>query len=128
MNDERDSTQRARVAAEAAAEKLGADIVLLDVSEILQIVDWFVIASASNTRQVKTIADEVEEAIKSLDGVGPLRTEGLDDGRWVLLDFGDVVVHIFLDEVRTFYNLERLWGDVPKIVWNDQRGTAQASN
>lgn len=116
------------MAAEAAAEKLGADIVLLDVSEILQIVDWFVIASASNTRQVKTIADEVEEAIKSLDGVGPLRTEGLDDGRWVLLDFGDVVVHVFLDEVRTFYNLERLWGDVPKIVWNDQRGTAQASH
>lgn len=93
---------------------------LLDVSEILQIVDWFVIVGASNVRQVRTIADEVEVAMKSAEGAGPLRSEGLDDGRWALLDFGDVVVHVFLDEVRAFYNLERLWGDVPRIVLDDR--------
>ena len=120
MHDDRDSTRRAHLAGEAAATKLGTDIVLLDVSEILQIVDWFVIVGASNVRQVRTIADEVEAAMKSADGAGPVRSEGLDDGRWVLLDFGDVVVHIFLDEVRAFYNLERLWGDVPRIVRDDR--------
>lgn len=128
MLDDRNSTKRACAAAEAAAEKLGSDIVLLDVGEILQIADWFVIASASNVRQVSTIADEVESAIKSLDGNGPLRTEGLDDCRWALLDFGDVVVHIFLEEVRTFYDLERLWADVPKIAWSDPKDTVKASS
>ncbi len=128
MLDDRKSTKRAYLAAEVAAEKLGSDIVLLDVGEILQIADWFVIASASNVRQVSTIADEVESAIKSLDGNGPLRTEGLDDCRWVLLDFGDVVVHIFLEEVRTFYDLERLWADVPKIAWSDPKDTVKASS
>ncbi len=128
MLDDRNSTKRACAAAEAAAEKLASDIVLLDVGEILQIADWFVIASASNVRQVSTIADEVESAIKSLDGNGPLRTEGLDDCRWALLDFGDVVVHIFLEEVRTFYDLERLWADVPKIAWSDPKDTVKASS
>lgn len=128
MLDDRKSTKRAYLAAEVAAEKLGSGIVLLDVGEILQIADWFVIASASNVRQVSTIADEVESAIKSLDGNGPLRTEGLDDCRWVLLDFGDVVVHIFLEEVRTFYDLERLWADVPKIAWSDPKDTVKASS
>lgn len=128
MLDDRNSTKRACAAAEALAEKLGSDIVLLDVGEILQIADWFVIASASNVRHVSTIADEVEAAIKSLDGNGPMRTEGLDDCRWVLLDFGDVVVHIFLEEVRTFYDLERLWADVPKIAWSDPKDTVKASS
>ncbi len=122
MQDGRESTRRAELAADAAATKLGTDIVLLDVSGILQIVDWFVVVSASNTRQVRTIVDEVEAAMKSSDGGGPVRSEGLDDGRWVLLDCGDVVVHVFLDEVRAFYNLERLWGDVPKVVRGDVPG------
>lgn len=128
VQDGRESTRRAQLAADAAATKLGTDIVLLDVGEILQIVDWFVVVSASNTRQVRTIVDDVEAAMKSTDGGGPVRSEGLDDGRWVLLDCGDVVVHVFLDEVRAFYNLERLWGDVPRIVRDDPGSSARAQN
>ena len=80
---------------------------------MLTIVDAFVITSASNTRAVATIAEEVEARIKAAGGGGPLRVEGLDDKRWVLLDYGDVVVHVFLLEVREYYELERLWSDVP---------------
>lgn len=105
------------MAARAADDKQGSDIVALDVGGILAIVDWFVITSASNARQVRTIAEEVEEQVKRQSGDGPLRVEGMDDARWVLLDFGDVVVHVFLEEVRAFYELERLWGDVPRLDW-----------
>lgn len=119
MQDERESTLRAQLAAASASAKHGSDIVLLDVGDVLQIADWFVMISASNTRSVRTIVDEVEASMKETFGAGPLRIEGLEDASWVLLDFGDVVVHVFLDEVRSYYNLERLWGDVPKIVWSD---------
>jgi ribosome-associated protein len=100
--------------------------VVLEVGEVLSIVDWFVITSASNPRQVRTIAEEVEARLKAAGSPGPLRTEGLDDARWVLLDFGDVVVHVFLDEVREFYALERLWGDVPRLDW--EAATPLAAN
>ena len=102
------------MAAAAAAEKSGDDVVILSVGEVLTIVDAFVITSASNTRAVATIAEEVEQRIKDAGGGGPLRVEGLDDKRWVLLDYGDVVVHVFLQEVREYYELERLWSDVPQ--------------
>lgn len=82
---------------------------MLDVGEVLSIVEYFVITSAPSSRQVRTIAEEVEEQIKLGGGAGPLRTEGLRDGQWVLLDYGDVVVHVFLAETREFYDLERLW-------------------
>jgi ribosome-associated protein len=108
---------RARIAAEAAAEKSATDIVILAVGEVLAIVDSFVIASAPNTRQVATIADEVEARIKAADGGGPIRMEGTDDNRWILMDYGDVVVHVFLQEVREYYELERLWSDVPRQDW-----------
>lgn len=88
---------------------------------MLAIVDWFVIASAGNPRQVRTIAEEVEAQVKRQSGEGPLRVEGMDDARWVLLDFGDVVVHVFLEEVRAFYELERLWGDVERLDWSPER-------
>ena len=114
------------MAARAADDKQGSDIVALDVGGILAIVDWFVITSASNARQVRTIAEEVEEQVKRQSGEGPLRVEGMDDARWVLLDFGDVVVHVFLEEVRAFYELERLWGDVPRLDWASADGTADA--
>jgi ribosome-associated protein len=91
--------------------------VILEVGEVLAIVDRFVITSAGNTRQVATIAEEVEARIKQEGGGGPLRTEGFDDQRWVLLDYGDVVVHVFLQEVREYYDLERLWSDVPRQAW-----------
>jgi ribosome-associated protein len=108
------SRARALAAARAAAGKKGTDTVVLDVGEVLAIVDFFVITSAPNTRLVQTLAEEVEAALKAAGG-GPLRVEGYDDATWVLLDCGDVVVHVFLDEVRAFYELERLWGDVPRL-------------
>lgn len=92
---------------------------ILTVGEVLAIVDAFVITSAPNTRQVRTIADGVEQRIKLAGGGGPLRVEGLDDLRWVLLDYGDIVVHVFLQEVREYYELERLWSDVPRQVWEE---------
>lgn len=108
-------------AARAAASKGGSETMVLEVGEVLAIVDWFVITSGTNRRQVLTIAEEVEVEIKRLGGgEGPHRVEGFDDGRWVLLDFGDVVVHVFLQEVREFYELERLWGDVPQLAWENE--------
>ena len=107
----------AALAAEAASSKQATDIVILSVGEVLSIVESFVIASAPNTRQVATIAEEVEQRIKDAGGGGPFRVEGSDDNRWVLLDYGDVVVHVFLQEVREFYELERLWSDVPRQTW-----------
>jgi ribosome-associated protein len=107
----------AAVAARAADEKKATDTVVLEVGPILAITDAFVITSAPNARLVRTIADEVEAAVKGIGGPSPLRTEGLDDARWVLLDYGDFVVHIFLDEVREYYNLERLWSDAGRLDW-----------
>lgn len=95
---------------------------ILSVGEVLSIVESFVIASAPNTRQVATIAEEVEQRIKDAGGGGPFRVEGADDNRWVLLDYGDVVVHVFLQEVREFYELERLWSDVPRQTWEKAAG------
>ena len=102
------------VAARAAAAKKGEDTVILAVEPLLKITDAFVITSGTNARQVRTIADEVEEQVKQAGGPSPLRVEGLDDAQWVLMDYGDFVVHVFLDEVRRFYDLERLWGDAER--------------
>lgn len=122
-----DSRARALIAARAADEKQGTDVIGLDVGEVLAIVDWFVITGASNPRQVRTIAEEVEAQVKRQTGEGPLRVEGMDDARWVLLDFGDIVVHVFLEEVRAFYELERLWGDVARLDWDDDDTGASAA-
>ena len=112
------STERARIAARAADDKKGEDIVVLDVAEIIGIVDVFVIAHASNTRLVRTIVEEVKRQLLDHAGVKPRSIEGLDDMSWVLLDYGDVLVHVFLDATREFYGLERLWADAARIVWN----------
>ena len=109
--------QWAAVAARAADDKQGADIVVLEVGPVLAITDAFVITSGANSRQVKTIAEEVEFQVKRAGGPAPLRTEGLNDLQWVLLDYGDFVVHVFLQETRDFYDLERLWGDAAPIDW-----------
>ena len=106
---------RARVAVDAAAEKKGADLAILDVGDVLAIIDLFVLVSASNARQVRTIVEEVEQALTDHDGSKPLSVEGLADASWVLLDYGDIVVHVFLDETRAYYDLDRLWGDVPRL-------------
>jgi ribosome-associated protein len=112
------STERALLAARAADDKKGEDIVVLDVAEIMGIVDAFVITHASNTRLVRAIVDEVREQLLVLAGVRPRSVEGIDDMSWVLLDYGDLIVHVFLDETREFYSLERLWSDAPRIAWN----------
>jgi len=103
------------VAARAAAAKLASDIVVIDVSDQLVITDCFVIASASNERQVGAIVDEVEERMR-LAGHKPARREGNREGRWVLLDYVDIVVHIQHTDERTFYALDRLWQDCPLIA------------
>ena len=110
----------ARSAARAASAKGGEDTVIIDVGEVLAITDAFVITSGRNSRQVKTIAEEVEARLKGDDGITPLRVEGLGDSQWVLLDYGDLVVHVFLDETRAFYDLERLWADAPRVAWEDE--------
>ncbi|HEX4904565.1 MAG TPA: ribosome silencing factor [Acidimicrobiales bacterium] len=123
MSEQTSTSDLAALAAEAASSKQATDIVILSVGEVLSIVESFVIASAPNTRQVATIAEEVEQRIKDAGGGGPIRVEGLDDNRWVLLDYGDVVVHVFLQEVREFYELERLWSDVPRQAWETSEAT-----
>jgi ribosome-associated protein len=118
------TSRRAHAAAQAAADKKGTDIVLLEVGEIISIIDWFVLASASNTRQVRTIVDEIERALVDLDGAVPSGSEGRDDATWVLLDYGDVVIHVFLDQTRAYYDLDRLWADAPRLDWDE---TAQVA-
>ncbi|MFP5377169.1 MAG: ribosome silencing factor [Acidimicrobiia bacterium] len=112
------------VAARAAAAKKGDDPVVLEVGEVLAITDAFVITSGANPRQVRTIAEEVEAQVARRCGPRPLRVEGLDDARWVLLDYGDFVVHVFLDEVRRYYDLERLWSDAPRVAWEEEATAA----
>lgn len=107
------------LAARAAAAKGGEDVVILEVGPVLAVCDHFVIASASNPRLVRTIAEDVEAKLGAEGGPRPIRVEGLDDLRWVLLDYGDLVVHVFLDEARRHYDLERLWSDVARIPWSD---------
>jgi ribosome-associated protein len=120
-----DVRQLCVVAARAAAAKKGERTVILAVEPLLKITDAFVISSGSNARQVRTIAEEVEEQVKRDGGPAPLRIEGLDDARWVLMDYGDFVVHVFLDEVRTFYDLERLWADAER--WEFEEAGVGAS-
>ena len=117
------ATDRARRLAEtaalAAADKLAHDVVAIDVSERLPLTDCFVIASAPNERQVQAVVDNVEEKLRALDAK-PVRREGTQEARWVLLDFGDVVVHVFHGEEREFYGLERLWKDCPALTLPDE--------
>ncbi len=117
-----DTTMRALVAARAAGAKLGRDTVVLAVGDVLSITEHFVITSAPNTRQVRAIADDVEAAVSRSGGPRPQQVEGLDDHRWVLLDYGDFVVHVFLQEARDYYALERLWGDVARVPWDEKTG------
>lgn len=110
--------QLAVVAAQAAADKKAQDIVLLDVSDRLVITDCFLIASAANERQVQAIVDNVEEKMRGA-GVKPVRREGAREGRWVLLDYVDVVVHVQHNEERSYYGLERLWKDCPRLPFDN---------
>jgi ribosome-associated protein len=106
--------QLALAAAEAASEKLAEDIVAIDVSAHLVLTDVFVLCSAANDRAVRAVVDAVEEALLKL-GTKPLRREGESEGRWVLLDYNDIVVHVQQSQERVHYALERLWRDCPLI-------------
>lgn len=107
------------IAARAAAAKTDADTVVLDISELLVVTGYFVVTSASNPRLVRAIADEVERVLTVAGGPKPLRIEGLDAPKWVLMDYGDFVVHVFDEDTRALYDLERLWRDAPRIDWRD---------
>lgn len=103
------------VAAQAAADKLAHDIIAYDVSEVLAITDAFLLASAPNDRQVKSIVDEIEKRLHGVLDAKPVRREGVGEARWVLLDYVDIVVHVQHSDERLFYALERLWKDCPEI-------------
>ncbi len=107
-------------AAAAAEDKLGHEPVVLDMTELLGVIDAFVITSGRNARQVRTLVDEIEQRVKEGGGPSPLRTEGLREATWVLMDYGDFVVHVFLQETRDFYDLEHLWSTAPRVDWRRQ--------
>jgi ribosome-associated protein len=121
-----DGREIALRAARAAAAKQAVDVTILDVHDLIVITDYFVIASGQTDRQVKTILEEVERAVRDL-GEKPVRREGDADSRWVLLDYIDVVVHVFAQEEREYYDLERLWRDAPRLGWNGSEQAAAGS-
>lgn len=126
MSATESSIDIARVAAQAASGKLANDIVAIDVSERLAITDVFLIASASNERQVNAIVDGIEEELAKKD-LKPVRREGRSEGRWVLLDYANVVVHVQHEEDRVFYALERLWKDCPAVDLQIENAAPAAS-
>lgn len=105
-------------AAQVADAEHATDVVVLHVGDVLGVTEYFVIGSASNRRLVNSIVEDVEEQLKLDPGRAPVRVEGFREQQWVLLDYGDVVVHVFLAEIRDFYEIERLYTDVPKIDWS----------
>jgi len=117
-NGRPDVPEAALVAARAAADKLGRDTVVLAMGDLLGVTDAFVVTSGANTRQVRTIVEEVERQLKQSEGRSPRATEGLRDLTWVLMDYGDFLVHVFQDDARAYYDLERLWGNAPRLSVN----------
>lgn len=111
-----DTQQKSLLAAGAASAKKGEDIVLIDVGDILAVTERFVICSAASDRQVRAIVDEVMKRMRIEAGCKPRSIEGLDDATWVLLDYDDVVIHVFRSETRAYYELERLWSDAPRTA------------
>ncbi|MFQ5517144.1 MAG: ribosome silencing factor [Acidimicrobiia bacterium] len=111
-----ETTSLARAAAATIDARKGIDIALLDMSELLVITDIFVLATGTSRRHVRTLAEEVVRALRGT-GRSPLRKEGADDGQWVLLDYGDVVVHVFDPDTRSHYDLERLWGSADRLEY-----------
>lgn len=113
-----DAPTTARLAADAIADKKGLDITILEVGDLFVITDFFVIATGTSRPHVQALAERVEEFLKEHDRA-PLRDEGLPEAEWVLLDYGDFMVHIFQPEARAYYDLERLWRDAPRLEWVD---------
>lgn len=117
MNDPEARDLALEVARIADAQH-GSDIVVLYVGDVLGVAEYFVIVSASNRRLVSTLVDQIEVQARATTGRSPIRSEGVREQQWVLVDYGDVVVHVFLTEVREFYEIERLYTDVPKLNWS----------
>lgn len=110
-----DAAVVARVAAQAAYDKKAEDVCVLDLSELSDVCDYFVIASGSNNRLCDAVVDEVEEKVAKTCGEHPFSIEGRDEKNWILMDYGSVIVHVFTPETRDFYRLEKLWGDAPQL-------------
>ncbi len=106
-------------AARAAAEKLGENTAVRGRADLLGVTDAFGITPGRNTRQVRTRGDEIERRVKEVSGRAPRAVEGLRDLHWVLMDYGDFLVHVFHEETRPYYDLEHLWGDAPRVDWSD---------
>jgi len=110
------SAEWALIAARAASDKKAVDIMALNVAELLVVTDYFVICTGNNALHVRSIADEVEDRLREEGGVKPIGREGETEAKWVLLDYGDFVVHVFQPEERDFYRLEKLWSDAPRLA------------
>ena len=108
--------QRVRTAVAAALDKKAFDLDVLRVTELTSIADYFIICSANTERQTQAIADNILEKLRADQGLKPLLVEGTTPGRWILIDFGDFIFHIFTEDCRRFYGLERLWGDAPNVT------------
>ncbi len=118
MNSSTDEIQQwVRLAAAAADDKKATDIIIIDVGEVFAVSDYFLIASGSSNRQVHAIVDGIEERLTRDGGPKPARIEGKESREWVLMDYGSFVVHVFHQEQRDFYQLEKLWGDRPRLDW-----------
>ena len=122
------SKELAIAVCKALADKRGKDIVALYVREKTDLCDYFIIASGSNAPQIRAMGERVEELVEREYGVVPTRTEGVRDGRWAVVDYGDVIVHIFNDETRLFYHLERLWTDGENLQKFDEEAGDLVSN
>ena len=114
-NEQKTSRELAIIAAQAADEKKATDILVQDVAELVGETDFFVIVTASNSRQVSSIVDAIKEDLRDKGGVKPFHAEGTQDGSWSLLDYGQIVVHVFQPETREYYRLEELWNDAPVL-------------
>ncbi len=121
FRDRSDGSPRdlARLIAQIADNEHGSDVLVLAVGDVLQVTEYFVIVSASNRRLVRNLVEEIETQTRALVGRSPLRREGVREQQWVLVDYGDVIVHVFLAEVREYYEIERLYTDVAKVEWSD---------
>lgn len=105
----------ALLAAEAASDKKATEIVIMDVAALLVVTDFFVICTGNTTTQVRAIAEEIEDRLREKVGIKPIGREGWDEAKWILLDFGDFVAHVFQPEEREFYRLEKLWSEAPRV-------------
>jgi ribosome-associated protein len=120
-----DSQKRALLCVNASLEKKAKDLIILNVSGISAFADYFIICSGTSDRQVRAVAAAIQENLKK-SGILPLGIEGEAAGRWILLDYDDVIIHVFLDSVRAFYDLERLWSEAPRMAVPDETASLKA--